>query len=141
MAIASSWRVVIDTNIVIESLTKRGGAAGLIIDAWLGDLFQIYASKALAYAYADVLSQKLSQQRWQRLKPVLGTLLARAQFVIIHYSWPPMSPDPGDKHIIDCAMNANATVITANIRDFRTAREALGLRVMTPVEFVTRLGY
>lgn len=139
MAIASSWRVVIDTNIVFEGLTKRGGAAGLIIDAWLGDLFQVYVSNALAFEYADVLSRKLSQQRWQRLKPVLGTLLARAQFVIIYYSWRPMSPDPGDEHIIDCAMNANAAVITANIRDFRTAREALGLRVMTPVEFVTRL--
>lgn len=139
MAITSSWRVVIDTNIVFAGLTKRGGAAGFIIDAWLGDLFQVYVSNALAYEYADVLSRKLSQQRWQRLKPVLGTLLARAQFVIIYYSWRPMSPDPGDEHIIDCAMNANATVITANIRDFRTAREALGLRVMTPVEFVTRL--
>jgi putative PIN family toxin of toxin-antitoxin system len=132
-------RVVIDTNVVFEGLTRRGGAAGLIIDTWLADLLQVYVSDALAYEYADVLSRKLSEERWQRIKPVLGTLLSKAQFVVIHYTWRPISPDPGDEHVIDCAMNAGATVITSNVRDFETAREALGLRVITPVEAVIQL--
>jgi hypothetical protein len=41
--------------------------------------------------------------------------------------------------LIDCAMNGNAIVITSNIRDFRNAQEALGLQVMTPIEFVNVL--
>jgi putative PIN family toxin of toxin-antitoxin system len=132
-------RVVIDTNVVFEGLTRRGGAAGLIIDTWLADLLQVYVSDALAYEYADVLSRKLSEERWQRIKPVLGTLLSKAQFVVIHYTWRPISPDPGDEHVIDCAMNAGATVITSNVRDFETAREALGLRVITPVAAAIQL--
>jgi putative PIN family toxin of toxin-antitoxin system len=132
-------RVVIDTNVVFEGLTRRGGAAGLIIDTWLADLVQVYVSDALAYEYADVLSRKLAEERWQRIKPILGTLLSKAQFVVIHYTWRPISPDPGDEHVIDCAMNAGATVITSNVRDFETAREALGLRVITPVEAVIQL--
>lgn len=36
----SPLRVVIDTNVVFEGLTKRGGAVGLIIDAWLAGLLQ-----------------------------------------------------------------------------------------------------
>jgi len=139
MDVVSLSRVVIDTNVVFEGLTKRGGAAGLIIDAWLAGLLQVCVCDALAYEYADVLSRKLSEARWQRLKPVLGTLLSRAQFVVVHYSWRPISPDPGDEHVIDCAMNAGATVITSNVRDFRTARETLGLRVITPVEAVIQL--
>jgi predicted nucleic acid-binding protein len=127
-------RVVVDTNVVFEGLTERGGAAGLIIDAWLAGLLQVYVSNGLAYEYADVLSRKLSEARWQRLKPVLGTLLSQARFVVIYYSWRPISPDPGDEHVIDCAMNAGATVITSNVQDFETARQALGLRVVTPVE-------
>ena len=43
--------------------------------------------------------------------------------------------------MIDCAMNANAVVVTSNIRDFQQAKESLGLRVITPVEFVTRLAF
>ena len=136
---ASLLRVVIDTNVVFEGLTKRGGAAGLIIDAWLAGLLQVHVSNALAYEYADALSRKLSETRWQRIKPVLGTLLSRTQFVTIYYSWRPSSPDPGDEHVIDCAMNAGAVVVTSNVRDFRTAEESLGLRVATPAEMVIHL--
>ena len=50
-----------------------------------------------------------------------------------------MSPDPGDEHVIDCAMNARAPVVTANTRDFQLAAQTLGLAVLTPAEFVTRL--
>ncbi|MDZ4872492.1 MAG: hypothetical protein CLLPBCKN_001880 [Chroococcidiopsis cubana SAG 39.79] len=132
-------RVVIDTNVVFAGLTQRGNAASLIVDAWLADLLQVYVSNALAYEYADVLSRKLSETRWQSMKPVLGTLLSQANFTTIYYSWRPTSPDPGDEHVIDCAMNASAIVVTSNIRDFKTAKESLGLQVMTPVEVVIAL--
>jgi len=136
---AAPPRVVIDTNVLLEGLTKQGGATGLIIDAWRAGLLRVYVSNALAYEYADVLSRKLSGARWQRIKPVLGALLMQAEFAPIYYSWRPSSPDPGDDHVIDCAMNAGATVISSNVRDFQLAKRTLGLRVMTPVEFIPQL--
>ena len=132
-------RVVIDTNVVFEGLTKQGGAAGLLIDSWLADLLEVYISDALAYEYVDVLSRKLSQSRWLELQPILGTLLSKTQFTPIYYSWRPTSPDAGDDLVIDCAMNAGAIVITLNIRDFRRARESLGLQVITPTELIIKL--
>ena len=53
--------------------------------------------------------------------------------------WRPSSPDPGDDFVIDCAMNAGAIVVTSNVRDFRKAQSALGLRVLTPVELIIQL--
>ena len=132
-------RGTLDTNVVFEGLTKRGGAAGLIIDAWAADLLDIRVSDALAYEYTDVLSRLLSEGRWQVLRPVLGALLEKASFVVTYYSWRPTSPDPADEHVIDCAMNGGAVVVTYNRKDFRMAERALGLRVMTPVELVARL--
>ena len=132
-------RVVVDTNVVFEGLTKSGGAAGLIIDAWFAGLLQVYVSNALAYEYSGVLSHKLSEERWQCLQAVLGTLLLKTQFVSIYYTWRPISPDPGDEHVIDCAMNSGATVITSNVRDFDMAKESLGLSVITPAEAVIQL--
>jgi predicted DNA-binding protein (UPF0278 family) len=41
--------------------------------------------------------------------------------------------------VIDCAMNADAIVVTSNIRDFQSAKQSLGLRVLTPVQFVESL--
>jgi predicted nucleic acid-binding protein len=136
---SSSIRAVIDTNVVFEGLTKQGGACGLIIDAWQAGLFRPHVSNALAYEYSDVLSRMLSETRWQKIQPVLGKLLDQAEFVIVYFTWRPSSPDPGDEHVIDCAMNAGATVVTSNVRDFQTAKRELGLQVITPVEFVIQL--
>jgi predicted nucleic acid-binding protein len=132
-------RVVIDTNVLFEGLTRQGGATGLIVDAWLSGLLEVYVSNALAYEYIDVLSRKLSDSRWSKLQPVLGTLLKTAHFTPIYYSWRPISPDAGDDLVVDCAMNAGAIVITANLKDFRQAEESLGLQVMTPIELIIYL--
>ncbi len=132
-------RIVIDTNVVFEGLTKQGGAAGLLIDSWLAGLVEVYISDALAYEYVDVLSRKLSRSRWLKLQPILGRLLSQTQFTPIYYSWRPTSPDAGDDLVIDCGMNAGAIVVTLNIRDFRKARESLGLQVMTPTELIIKL--
>lgn len=132
-------RTVIDTNVVFEGLTKKGGASGLIIDTWLADVFRPFVSNALAYEYVDVLSNRLSKGRWRKIKPVLGKLLNQVEFVTIYFTWRPSSPDPADEHVIDCAMNAGATVVTNNVRDFKMAEQSLGLRVITPVEFVKLL--
>ena len=139
MPITPLLRVVIDTNVVFEGLTKQGGAAGLVIDSWLHGLLEVCVSNALAYEYDDVLSRKLSATRWHQLQPVLGSLLCIAQFTTIYYSWRPTSPDAGDDLVIDCAMNASAIVVTSNVRDFDSAKELLGLRVMTPVQLVIQL--
>lgn len=137
--VSRSPRVVIDTNVVFAGLTKSGGAPGLIIDAWRAELLCVCVSTAVAYEYEDVLSRKLSALRWRRLQPLLGSLLAQAEFVPIYYSWRPSSPDPGDEHVIDCAMNGRATIVTANLRDFRLANRSLGVRVVSPVELVKEL--
>jgi hypothetical protein len=48
-------------------------------------------------------------------------------------------PDAGDDLVIDCVMNASATVITSNLRDFQSAKESLGLQVMTPAQLIIKL--
>lgn len=138
MSKQTETKVVVDTNVLFEGLTKQGGASGLIIDWWRQNSINVYVSNALAYEYVDVLSRKLSSKRWLQTKPVLGFLLKKTHFTIIHYSWRPTSPDAGDDLVIDCAMNSNAIVVTFNVRDFNTAIESLGLQVMTPVQFVNK---
>ncbi|WP_204103182.1 MULTISPECIES: putative toxin-antitoxin system toxin component, PIN family [Spirulina sp. CCY15215] len=132
-------RVVLDTNVIFQGLTQQGGAAGLIIDACFVGLIQACVSNTLSYEYVDVLSRKLSETRWLEIQPVLGLLLRQAEYIPIYYSWRPTSPDAGDDFVIDCGMNAGATIVTENIRDFLQARESLGLQVLTPVELIVQL--
>ena len=132
-------RVVVDTNVVFEGVTQRNTAAGWIVDAWLKGLFRPCISNALAYEYREVLATKLSTQRWELIRPLLLGLLDMAEPVVVHFSWRPSSPDPGDEHVIDCAMNAAAVIVTSNVRDFRRAQSELGIPVATPVQFLRRL--
>lgn len=132
-------RAVIDTNVLFEGLTRNAGACTVIVDAWLAELFTVCVSQALAYEYEDVLSRKLSPANWKELSVVLGTLLNQSQYVRLNFTWRPASNDPGDDKVIDCAMNANAAVVTYNRRDFRQAVRQLGLTVLSPQEFVSRL--
>nr|VFJ69038.1 MAG: Predicted nucleic acid-binding protein, contains PIN domain [Candidatus Kentron sp. FM]VFJ69052.1 MAG: Predicted nucleic acid-binding protein, contains PIN domain [Candidatus Kentron sp. FM]VFK17772.1 MAG: Predicted nucleic acid-binding protein, contains PIN domain [Candidatus Kentron sp. FM] len=118
----------------------KGGACGFIVDAWRAGLFTACLSNALAYEYDDVLSRKLSERRWYVIRPLLAELVGNhAEFVTIRFSWRPSSPDGGDEHIIDCAMNTNAPIITSNERDFREAERSRRLKVMTPVRFLEYL--
>ena len=130
---------VIDTNVVFEGLTKQGGAAGLIIDAWQAGLYQPCVSTALVYEYLDVLSRELSAERWRHLEPVVMAMLKQTQPVDIHFRWRPVSQDPSADHVIDCVMNANAVLVTSNVRDFLLAQRVLKLTVMTPVGFLNWL--
>ena len=141
MAVLSRLRVVIDTNVVFDGLTSQESASALIIDAWIAGLLHVVVCDTLAYEYLDVLSRKLSAKRWRQIEPVLESLLTQAQFVTRHFSWRPSSPDPGDEHVIDCAMNAAAVVVTLNRSDFRTAENSLGLRVLSPSDFVRLLAH
>jgi predicted nucleic acid-binding protein len=134
------YRIVIDTNVLFEGLTKQGGASGLLIEAWLAGLMTVCVSTALAVEYESVLSRKLSASRWHPLQAVLGHLLSLAEYVPIYYTWRPSSPDPGDEFVVDCGMNARAIVVTYNLRDLRDASKTLGLIVMSPAEFLRHLG-
>lgn len=66
-----SIRVVLDTNVVFEGLTKRASACGIIIDAWRAGLITVCVTTAILAEYEDVLSRKLSAQRWSEIQIVL----------------------------------------------------------------------
>lgn len=134
-----SIRAVIDTNVLFEGLTKKGGAAGFVLEAWLAGLFKACVSNSMAYEYLEVLSRKLSIARLKSIQPVLGELLDMADYIPIYFTWRPMSPDRGDDHLIDCAMNSGAVIVTSNVKDFRIATESLGVPVLTPLEFLVWL--
>ena len=100
MATQQTLQAVMDTHVLCEGMTTQGSAPGLIIEAWRAGLFTACGATALAYEYLEVCSGKLSTRRWQQLQPVVGALLAQARFVPMYFSWRPMSPDPGDEHVV-----------------------------------------
>lgn len=131
-------RAVIDTNVIFEGLTKLG-ACGEIVDAWKDRKFIPCVSTALGLEYEEVLGRKFGQERARQALAALQALLGRAEFVPIYYTVRPSSPDADDDFIIDCAFNASAVIVTRNVRDFPGLEASLGIQILTPEEFITRL--
>lgn len=132
-------RVVLDTNVIFEGLTSKGSAGGMIMDAFFADIYTLCVSSALAYEYLAVLSRKLNASRWAGIRPHLQEMLDRAAFTPIHYRWRPASPDVNDDMIVDLVMNANALLVTYNIKHFYDASQDLGFYIQTPIQFLDLL--
>lgn len=116
-------RAVIDTNVVFEGLTKTSGASNIIVKAWSAELFEACYSMPLGYEYQDVLARKLSEKRWELVRPILDKLFSVSTQIIPRYQWRPISPDPDDDFVIECAVNAGAIIVTYNTKDFRSAEK------------------
>jgi hypothetical protein len=57
----------------------------------------------------------------------------------IFFLWRPLLPDPNDDMVVEVAIAASCeAIVTHNIRDFATA-SGLGVRIMTPGEFLMLL--
>lgn len=131
-------RAVIDTNVLFTGLTRLGPCAE-VVDLWVNRKIVACVSTALALEYQDVLGRKLGPDKQHLVTGALQALLDRADFVPIRSRVRPMSPDPDDDFVIECAMNGQAVLVTQNLRDLRVAQDALGIPVLTPSQFLIYL--
>lgn len=131
-------RAVIDTNVLFQGLTTLGPDAE-IVDAWVGQKFEPCISTALAFEYRDVLARLLSPKRKPHIFGALQALFRRCEYVPIHFTYRPASPDPGDDLVVDCVLNAGAILVTRNMKDFVAPSKRLGFSVLGPAEFLGKL--
>ena len=128
-------RAVIDTNVLVAGLSRRG-SEGAVLDAWVDGRFQPCVPTALALEYEDLLTRKLGRERQDTIPGALQALLSRSEYVPIHFTYRPASPDPADDLVVDCVLNSGALLVTANVRDFRKPAEELGFPVYGPLQFL-----
>lgn len=132
-------RAVIDTNVLFEGLTVLG-ACSEVVDAWVSGRLTACVSTSLALEYEEVRESKLKRKKRELALEALPALLGRAEYVPIYIRVRPMSPDPDDDFVIECAVNARAVVVTRNRRDLIVAQRTLGIAVHDPESFIELLG-
>jgi len=131
-------RAVVDTNILFEGLTKVGACSG-VVDAWVAQEFVPCVSTALALEYEEVLTNKLGPAKRQHAVGALQALFKRAEWVAIYRRLRPLSGDPDDDFVLECAFNGRAVVVTRNRKDLKVGEEVLGLHVWSPERFLEEL--
>ena len=140
-SIPFTYRVVIDTNVVVAGLRSRRGASFRLLELVGDPRWRPCISVPLALEYEDVLKREFMNSTITRAEVdlLLDYLFRSADLVEIPFRLRPALRDPDDDRILELAVRSAAVIVTFNMRDFAGA-EAHGIEVLSPVEFLRRMG-
>jgi len=135
-------QVVIDTNVLLAALRSSRGASHKLLRLINGGKFEINVSVPLVLEYEATAKRILGEipLTVQDIDDIIDYLCSVANQRSVYYLWRPFSRDPKDDMLLELAIAARCeAIITFNKRDFHGA-ESFGLRVLTPSEFLHRIG-
>jgi putative PIN family toxin of toxin-antitoxin system len=131
--------VLLDTNVVVTGVRSRNGAAFRLLSLVGTGRFEICLSVPVVLEYETVLLERLHLTATD-VGDLLDYCCSVAKQQEIHYLWRPYLKDPKDDLILEAAVAGGCgAIITYNRRDFGGA-EKFGVRILTPAEFLRRIG-
>jgi putative PIN family toxin of toxin-antitoxin system len=136
------YQIVIDTNVFIAALRSRRGASHKLLLLIRSGKFEINISVPLVLEYEDAAKRfiqniPLTKQDIDNILDYLCTVANRKK---IYYLWRPFLKDPKDDMVLELAVAASCDfIVTYNKRDFQGV-ERFGIKVVTPGEFLEKIG-
>lgn len=128
---------VLDTNVIVSGLLRRGGAPASIMDLGFSGQFRWYASAAILAEYEVVLARKRLGISLRRAADLLADIHGTAAMVVPSRRLQECA-DVNDDKFLECTLEARADyVVTGNAGDFPDQFQ--DIRVVTPREFLTLL--
>lgn len=138
-------KVVLDTNILISGIARRGGTPGRMVEAWLQGKFDLIVSEPLieelsrALRYPKVrkllLKAQVSDDEVQEFLDIL-----RMKTLVIDVSkahLPVLPSDPEDSHVLKALVASGADYL---VTGDRRGLLSLGIsQIVTAAEFVSRV--
>ncbi len=130
-------RVVIDTNIFVSSFF--GGNPRRIIDLWKNEKITLCLSNAILDEYIDVL-RRIGLKEEDELEELLS-LFSRGFNILFTTKTPKIKivkNDPDDDKFIECAVALKAHSVITGDREVLTLKEYMGIRILTPQQFLEK---
>jgi predicted nucleic acid-binding protein len=124
----------------VAALRSRSGASAALLSRAGTRAYEHCLSVALILEYEAACKRPASGVRVsnQVIDDVLDYLARTARRQPIHFLWRPMLPDPGDDHVLELAVAAEAAIVTHNQRDF-VGSKRFGVAVLSPGTFLRQL--
>ncbi len=133
---------VIDTNILVSALMSRRGASYKILSLLPTGKFEFHLSVPLVCEYESVLKRSELKLTWtmDEIDELLDIVCLLGVKHEIWYLWRPLLQDPKDEFVAEVAVTAQAeAIVTLNKRDFK-GMEKFGVGLLTPREFLQKIG-
>ena len=114
-------RIVLDTNCLLASLSKRGA----FYSVWRGLLegkYTLCVSNEILEEYEEIIAQKTTSVIASN---VIQTLLNAPSVELIDafFRFELIQKDPDDNKFVDCAIAGNATYVVSNDSHFEVLKE------------------
>jgi putative PIN family toxin of toxin-antitoxin system len=135
-------QVVLDTNVIVSALRSQRGVSYKLLMMVGRANFEINLSVPVLLEYEDAAKRLLGQIPLTEsdINNILDYLCKMANQQEVFFLWRPFLKDPKDDMILELAVAAQCeAIITYNKKDF-VGVEQFGLQVITPKEFLERIG-
>lgn len=135
-------QVVIDTNVLVAALRSNQGASFRLLALVGKGKFDISLSVPLVLEYEQAAKQSMwpGKPAWKYIADIIDYLCLEGKQRRIHFLWRPREKDPKDDMVLEVAVaGACDCIITFNRKDFADAK-SFGLELLTPSEFLKRIG-
>ena len=133
---------IIDTNVLLSGLKSQKGQSFKLLQKLLNDEFEIAVSVPLILEYEAILKTKLDRTIFsdEDIDSVINYLCKIGKQIKIFYLWRPFLKDTFDDHILEVALSANCKyIVTYNKKDFTDVKQ-FGIEILSPYEFLERIG-
>jgi uncharacterized protein len=109
-------RVVLDTNVLIASISHRSPVHG-VWQSFLEGKYELCVTSDILVEYAEVIERKYSIIDAEF---ILEQMLLRSNLIqsTRYFEWNVIAKDPDDNKFFDCAVAANADFIVSEDRHF-----------------------
>ncbi len=138
----TKMKIVIDTNVFISALKSKRGAAYRLLKLVGTGRFSVSISVPIIFEYDDVAKRRsMLALTDQQIDDIINYLCLTSEHVAIFYLWRPVLSDPKDDFVLELAVNAAVDcIVTFNVKDFQKGQERFGIEIVTPQEFLLKIG-
>lgn len=131
-----------DSNVFVCALRSRRGPAFAMLSLVGSGKFDLNLSVPLVLEYEQVVrsSRWRNKLSWEHVSDILDYLCAVGRKHKIHFLWRPRERDPKDDMVLEVAVAGRCDcIVTYNKKDFVEA-ESFGVDLLTPGEFLVKIG-
>ena len=131
-----------DSTILADALRSRRGVSYRLLELIDSGKFELCVSVPLLFAYQDALRGLLGAGRLTErdLGDILDYICRVARPNRLSYLWRPFLQDLHQDMVLELAVTAGCDLIVTHSLDAYRGAELLGVQVVTPKEWLHRLG-
>jgi len=144
-------KIVIDTNVFLSSLFSKNGASHKLV-LWIVNKYKNsnkkynVISNTLVTEYEDVLTRDKNIEKFKNfsideVEEFIDGICLISNHQKINFLWRPFLRDSNDDMVLEVAFNGKADyIVTHNIKDFKGVKENFNIEIVTPKEFLLKIG-